>query len=435
VSPAIHVLDRRLDDLLSGQRALTADLADLEGDGTYALLASGDRITATRARAALALIADLRQGFEPLDRLLAQVMVERRSGPLEDRTAAELVSILNGASLVVTATVPSDQPGEPPVLATKAVAPQALLDDVEGAITTLRELVAEVDAAWQDFLPRLERVTADADELVAELPRHEAVATARRWLSALSSLVVTDPLGAIEGLAQVEAALAEAAAIRGDATRLHQALATAEATVTEVESVVAAGRTALDRCRVEFVDAPGLLAPLDDDVLTGDRGLRPWLARLERLVARGQVDHAEKGLQRWQGLADQVLVAGRQVVEANTGPTRRRRELQGLMRAALVKGGAAGRAEDPALTQLAGKAEKALDVPCDLRDAEACVGVYLAEVRRSPTPAQAARPAPTGPLLPRPAWLPPEPPESVADAPEYETPATVTPLTWREMSA
>jgi hypothetical protein len=75
------------------------------------------------------------------------------------------------------------------------------------------------------------------------------------------------------------------------------------------------------------------------------------------------------------------------VAEANARPSLRRRELQGLLRAARVKAGASGRAEDMTLTELAARADRALDAPCDLVEAQAHLDAYMDELRRGPAPA------------------------------------------------
>ena len=93
--------------------------------------------------------------------------------------------------------------------------------------------------------------------------------------------------------------------------------------------------------------APRGCSAVDPDVLSRGPGLRPWLARLERLVSEGDVSRAGAGLERWRSLAEQTVAVARQVAEANALPWRRRRELQGLLRATRVKAGAVGRAEDP----------------------------------------------------------------------------------------
>jgi hypothetical protein len=276
------------------------------------------------------------------------------------------------------------------------MAPQDLLDTLDEAVGPLRALVTEVDTAWHELPTRLERVTAEAERLALELPAFRSIAAARSTLADLPARVVHDPLGAADDLAQVQAALAGAQATRADVTRLGHTLKAATATLTEIESLIDEGRDALARSVAETHEPWGLLDPLDAGVLSGERGLRPWLARLERLVAEGRVALAEKGLASWRALADQTLDAARQVAAANIRPVARRHELQRLLGAAKVKARASGRADDPRVTQLADQAQQALLVPCDIDLAENRVDAYLDALRRKPRPPSASTPVSTG---------------------------------------
>jgi adenylosuccinate lyase len=142
------------------------------------------------------------------------------------------------------------------------------------------------------------------------------------------------------------------------------------------------GRDDLAASRAEIHQPRGLLDAVDEDVVTGERGLRPWLGRLERLVADGKTGLADKGIESWQALADQTLSTARQVAKANQRPVGRRHELLRLLEAAKVKAHASGRGADPRVTDLAKRADEALAVPCDLEDAQVKVDAYLDELRR-----------------------------------------------------
>jgi hypothetical protein len=396
MSPAAHALDRRLHELRVAQAAVRSALLDLENDGTYAFLASGamSGTTATRTEPALARVAELRQGLGQLDDLLDQVSSLRDSNQVNHQKAIELVALLNGPSVVVRTQADPQGPATlTATLATRAMSPQEFLAELDQACVPLREAVVEVDTIWRGLQPRLEQATLQAERLAADLPAFPSVTAARTVLATLPSRISEDPLGASDELAQVESTLAAAASVGAEVARLKQELAGATQLLVELDTVLAEGDEALGRSRAEVRDAQGLLDPIDPDAVNGESGLRAWLARLECRVAEGEVTRAAQGLQRWRALAEQTLAAARQVAEANTRPVTRRRELQGLLRAAQVKAGASGRAEDPAITALAGEAQKALAAPCDLAVAQARVDAYLEELRRSPTPAQ-ARPGP-----------------------------------------
>ena len=388
MSPAAHALDRRLHGLRAAQDALTTSLVELEAEETYQLLAARAGLsgtTAGRARPALARVAELRPGLGLLDELLTWAGGLRNSNTMDDHRATELVSMLNSPSLVLP--TPAAGPR-----ATRTVAPRELLDTLDAAVVTLRSVVTDVDAAWNELPPRLERVNAEAERLALELPAFRSIATARSTLADLPARVVHDPLGVTGDLAQVQASLAAAQAARADVTRLGHSLKAATATLTEIESLIDEGRDALARSLAETHEPWGLLDPLDPEVLSGERGLRPWLARLERLVAEGQGALAEKGLASWRALADQTLDAARQVAAANIRPVARREELQRLLGAAKVKARASGRGDDPRVTQLADEAQRALLVPCDIDLAENRVDAYLDALRRKPRTGSAPEP-------------------------------------------
>jgi hypothetical protein len=395
MSPATHALDRRLYELRSAHESVKASLAELDGVHIYALLVAGHGFSGTTADVAgppVARLTELRKAAVPLDDLLADVIGIRRGGPLDDRRAAELVAWINSPTMLVP---PSERRPDGRTLVSaphgaEALSAQGVLQALDEAIAEMHEVIARIDVAWQGFAPRLDRVSAEANELAAQLPGNRALAAVRAELGLLATRVIGDPLGAIEVLDQAEAAIAAAETVRATSGPVQERLVACRQTASEVESAVVTGRHGLDRSRAEFVDPAGMLAPIDAEVLTGERGLLPWLGRLERLVAEGEVALAIAGLDRWEALASQTLAAARQVAEANVGPTTRRRELQGLLRAARVKAGASGRAEDAWTTELAGRAEAALAIPCDLAAAEAAVDALLDDLRLSPTPAQGA---------------------------------------------
>jgi hypothetical protein len=395
VSPAAHAVDRRIHDLRDGHRQVVADLRELEADGTYAALLAGhglSGVTASRVVPALARLADLCEGLEPLDRLLAEVIRIRSAGRLEDGPAIELMAHLNSPTIVVAAGSPPATEGAVTALpvSAQAVSAQTLIDALEGAVEAVRDLVAEVDAAWQDVQARREQAIIEADALAVELPRHRGLASARADLAALATLVAEDPLGAGDVLERAEAAIAQASGALDDAAALRETFAAARQTLDEIDAEVTAGRAALERSRSEVRAPRGLLEPVDPASVSGERGLRPWLSRLERRVDEGDAAAARQGLERWREVANQTLAVARLVAEANSGPSRRRQELHGLFRAALVKAGAAGRAEDPRLTEMADDVRRAFVAPCDLAAVEALVEAYLAELRQPSAPDDAA---------------------------------------------
>ena len=386
MNPGAHALDRRLRELRAAQEALASEARDLEADATYALL-TGDRltgVTAERARPALAQVEQLRQGLSLLDDLLSRIKAQQNE---PDVDAARLMLQLNGPSIVLGAEPGVSADGLAPPSGSRSssgrsLTPDAVLATLAVGLAPAHQVVAEVDAAWRELLPRLDRVTTEAHHLAAELPGHRPVAAAVAAIEALPNHIIEDPLGAAEEVSGLESTLAGIAGARAELARLSEEAAGAARTLAELEGLLAEGRDAFDQTRLEIASPEGLLEPVAAKVLHDQPGLRPWLARLERLVSEGHVSRAGAGLARWRALADQTLAVARQVAEANARPRRRRRELQGLLRAARVKAGALGRAEDPLVTELAGRALRSLEVPCDLEAAETAVEELLEGLRQ-----------------------------------------------------
>ncbi len=390
-------LRRRLSELRVAQESLAAEAWALETGGTYALLAAGNHFTgatAERARPALARMAELWRGLALLDDLLAQVEQRQDEVRGDDSHAVRLMALVNGPAIVVAPDAPPHRDGDPArspsgAWSQRTVTPDDLLASLQGAVAPAHQIVAEIDAAWRELVPRLDRVTAEATLLAAELPALRPLAAARAALEALPGHTVHDPLGAVDELNRIESALADAVGARAELARLGEAIAAAARTLADLEALMHEGRAAFDRSRTEIASPEGLLEPVDPDVLSREPGLRPWLARLERRVSEGDTSRAAAGLDRWRSLAEQSMVVARQVAEANALPWRRRRELQGLLRATRVKAGAVGRAEDPLVSELVERAIRSLAVPCDLTAAESAIEAVLEALRHS-VPSSAA---------------------------------------------
>ena len=397
MNPGGHALGRRVSELRVAQQALAAEARALEAGGTFGLLTAGNHFTGTtaeRARPARAHVAEFWRCLALLDDLLGRVEQQTDDRHGDDHHAARLGALLNGPVIVVAPDAPPDGYGDAALSpagawSRRAISPDDLLALLPGALVPAHQVAAEIDAAWRELVPRLDRATAEAARLAAELPGLQVLAAARAVTDALPERIVNDPLGAVDELTRVESTLAEVAGARAQLARLGEVTAAAARTLAELERLMDEGRAAFERSRAEIASPEGLLAPVDPDVLSRGPGLRPWLARLERVVSEGDVPRAGAGLERWRSLAEQTVAVARQVAEANALPCRRRRELQGLLRATRVKAGAVGRAEDPMVSDLARQAARSLAVPCDLAAAESAIEALLEGLRR-PIPSSGA---------------------------------------------
>lgn len=387
--------DRQLQALRLARDAATTNLLDLEANGTYTLLKAGDGLagaTAVRAKPALAGVEELWRGLQQLNSLVDRAETQRGRGRLSDDGARELLDLLTGPSITLPTEIRplSQRALTASPVTTPALTPQQLIAAMETAFVALRDVVAQVEKAWNDLVPRLERAVADATRLVRELPGDRSVVAAQAALEPLAEQIAHDPLGTADELRRAESMLSHArqaaAAARARAARLGELLADGDVLVGEILETIEAGRTALDESRRVVAEPTGLLDPLDPTILRGERGLSAWLDRLQGLAAAGEVSDAETGIERWRRVADATLAAARQVAAANERPAARRQELLGLLRAARAKAEASGRAEDLRLRDLEQRARTALAKPCDLAAADAAVERYLVALRRTNRP-------------------------------------------------
>ena len=386
--------DRRLAALRQARDAVTTNLLDLEADGAYSLLKAGNGlsgVTAGRAKPALAGVVELYDGLQLLDDLVDRAEAYRNDGRFTDDRARQVISMLEGQSITLPPQVrPLAQRGLTDAAVTNTtISAKDLLSAMEQTFAAVRDVVAAVDAAWNDLLPRVEQADAEALTLASEAPAQTAVAGARAALRVATDRIAQDPLGAAGELARAEALLTSArqavAQVRALRARVQTELADADALVGRIAAGIDEGRVALEDSRRTVAEPTGLLDPIDPTTLTAGSGLQAWLDRLRALVAAGDVERAADGLAHWRNVADQTLAAVQQVATANAAPAARRRELRGLLRAARAKAVAAGQSDDLDLREQEQAARAALAPPCDLSAAQRRVDDYLAAVRSKRT--------------------------------------------------
>ncbi len=270
----------------------------------------------------------------------------------------------------------------------------ALLRTLEADAQRASSLVAQLGAAWRNAVPRLDvlrarlaSATATADTL--GMPGDPELAAARTVVDDATAQATSDPLGAklddAERLVQrVEERLADLARTRAS---INGDLDSAEARLEKLAQLIGAGTGAREAAQARIVDPGGLVDPLDPSVLdTGDRALRPWLARIRAQARAGAWPAAAEGLEEWHEEADALHARADAVAAANRAPLERRNDLRGLLDAYRAKAAALGLAEDPALTETYRSAREALYAyRCDVRRAEALVREYGRAIELPPS--------------------------------------------------
>jgi hypothetical protein len=313
-----------------------------------------------------------------LDRLWLHFPVLKDAADAVDKALAEgdrgtLADLLDGDGV----TLPDGSTSSAPDLLAR------LRRDADRANTA----VTEVATAWRNALPRLDALStrlqaarAIADEL--GMPSDPELAAARSVVDELVAAATADPLGVHTDVSKaeqlVERSVARLEELRRTKATIGADLDAAEARLDQLAGLISAGAGARAAAETRIEGVRGLVEPLDPSVLdTGDRALRPWLARLRAQAAAGAWPAAAESLEHWQEAAAELQARASAVAATNRAPLERRNDLRGLLDAYRAKAAAIGLAEDPKLTNLYRAAHEALYAyRCDVQQAEMRVRDY-----------------------------------------------------------
>jgi hypothetical protein len=280
-------------------------------------------------------------------------------------TGASAVTLPDGSTTGVEALIASLQSDADTVLARChdfAGAARRAFAVLDGATTALADLGARTAGVAVAGIPEVEQARHLVDELAHRLSERP-----------LSAPDTTEAEGA------VRAAVAAVDQLETHHRTLADRLAGARDQLDELARLIPEGADALAQSRAKVRAPEGLLEPVDPAILDGgERGLRPWLARIAAEAAAGAWVTADAGLARWKEVADGWTGNARQVLDANRRPLERRHELRGLLGSYHAKAVATGRAEDAALAELHRAAHDLLwSAPCDLAAAELGIRHYV----------------------------------------------------------
>ena len=271
---------------------------------------------------------------------------------------------------------------------------EPLLRTLEADAARASSLIGQLGTAWRSAVPRLDAMrvrlgkAGDTAETLG-MPGDPELAAARTVVDDATAQATSDPLGAkldeAERLvARVEERLADLARTRAG---IGADLDAAGARLEELERLITAGAGARAAAEDRIADPGGLVAPLDPSELdTGDRALRPWLARIRAQANAGAWPAAAKSLEQWSEEAEALRARADAVAATNRAPLERRNDLRGLLDAFRAKAAALGLAEDPSLTSLYRSAREALYAyRCDVRRAETLVREYGRAIEQPPS--------------------------------------------------
>jgi hypothetical protein len=370
--------------------SIQTNLLELDGSFGKRMLA-GAALSGESKRRWEAAAADLAALWETFTTYAA--VVDQAAGLLagarrsSDRELAQITTLLTGASVEVTRSVPlvrRDLTETGRSRLTLAAAVREMRRSFDG----VSDVVAAAESVWNETADGLSEIGAELDAAKEQLgdtgddEAAAALAAAGDEFGRLRDLLNADPLALWQGgsvdtarlgrlrkqAAAAAARAAEIARVRADAQRR---IAAAAAAVSAASSAFTDAAAARDRAATRIAAAE--LPPPPAEAV----GLDVRLAALDKLKAAG----------RWGRLAEELdtieteaAAAGqrcRDTQQAAAALLDRRNELRGLLDAYQIKAARLGAAEDSELSRLYDQAHELLwTAPCDLAAAAAAVTRY-----------------------------------------------------------
>jgi hypothetical protein len=383
------------------QAAAAAAAATTERDGIQANLLLLDGSFGKRMLAGAALTGESKQRWEAAAADLAALwetfttyaaVVDQAAGLLggprrsSDRELAQITTLLTGASVEVTRSVPLarrdlTETGRSRLTLTAAV------QEMRRAFARVSDVVAAAESVWNETADGLSEIGAELDAAKKQLgdtgdEAATALAAAGDELGRLRDLLNADPLALWQGgsvdtarlgrlrkhAAAAAARAAEIARVRADAQRR---IAAAAAAVSAASAAFAEAVAARDRAAARIA-ADELPPPPAEAV-----GLDVRLAALDKLKAAGRWGRLAEELDTIEAEAAAAGQRCRDTQQAAAALLDRRNELRGLLDAYQIKAARLGAAEDSELSRLYDQAHELLwTAPCDLAAAAAAVTRY-----------------------------------------------------------
>jgi hypothetical protein len=361
---------------------MTTNLLDLEANPTNKLLDPATLRGSTQQRVAAArqALASLWEHFSEFKSVVERAKSLRGvSSHVPQNRIDDLDRLLRGPSIslppldVPLANRGLTTPGQTLV----ATTPEELLTNMAAAFDAAKHEILGVDECWRTLVPRLtaaQQLLGELEALATSLGEHDAVLDrTRARLDRMGEQVANDPLAVnADEFAQMEASLSTVRAqldgLAHDRDALDADLQECTTTIDEIAAALGDGEAALAEAQVKIANPNGLLDPLDRTCLTDpQRGLTPWLERLNDLARSGDWRHACRGLDQWQRVATETLASARTVAAANAAPVEARNELRGRLDALTAKADRLGMTEDPEASALRQQAHDVLyTAPTDL---------------------------------------------------------------------
>jgi chromosome segregation ATPase len=368
---------------------IQANLLDLDGSFGKRMLA-GTALTGEskqRWEAAAADLAALWETFTAyaavVDKAAELLAGARRSS---DRELAQITTLLSGASVEVTRSVPLTR-RDLTETGRSRLTVAAAVREMRRAFASVADVVAAAESVWNETADGLSEIgtqLAAAKEQLGDLSDDEvtgALAAAEAELGQLRGLLNSDPLALWHGggvdTTRLERLRKQSAAVAARAADIARLRADAQQRIAVAAAAVAAVRAAREdaasaRERAEAKIAAASLPPPADAA-----GLEARLAALDKLRAAGRWARLSAELDTIEAEAAAATQRCREAQRAAEALLGRRDELRGLLGAYQAKAARLGAAENTELSTLYSQAQDLLwTAPCDLDASAAAVTRY-----------------------------------------------------------
>ena len=370
--------------------SIQTNLLELDDSFGKQMLA-GAALTGESKRRWEAAAADLAALWETFTTYAA--VVDQAAGLLagarrsSDRELAQITTLLTGASVEVTRSVPLAR-RDLTETGRSRLSLAAAVREMRRSFDGVGDVVAGAESVWNETADGLSEIGAELDAAKKQLgdtgddEAAAALAAARDELGRLRDLLNADPLALWQGgsvdtarlgrlrkqAAAAAARAAEIARVRADAQRR---IAAAAAAVSAAAAACADAVAARDRAAARIAAAE--LPPPPAEAV----GLDVRLAALDKLQAAGRWGRLAEELDTIEAQAAAAGQRCRDTQQAAAALLDRRNELRGLLDAYQIKAARLGAAEDSELSRLYDQAHELLwTAPCDLAAAAAAVTRY-----------------------------------------------------------
>lgn len=387
---------RQIDEALRLWRerlnAAAQNLIDLQAHPVYKRISAPDvrlsGITAERSVEAVRTLSWLLQYFDCLQSVISRAEELRRSMPAlfgAEEREREIAALLNGRTVELPAVqVPF---GQRSLLGgmqnVSTISPSDLLRSMESAFEQTKQIVLQLDAAWES----LGRAIDDAAQRLASLreisehlsaPERADLARAEENLANLQETASQDPLGSsVQLVGGINATLQRITA-KLDEVRRETAQVRAELTAAQrLLDTLRNEHKAAEAVCVEAQQKTGFTACLTDERFAA---MESWFARLQE-AALGGNGGLLVGIRNWMQAARQTLAAEQEAAAEAGRQLALRGELRGRLDALKAKARAYALAENDDLAAIADRAKALLyQRPTPLQQAASSVAEYEAKL-------------------------------------------------------